>query len=45
MATGKGFCDLGFAKIDTNRKKRKGFAEVIYCPGKDRLHLKEIAKK
>ncbi len=41
----KGFCDLGFAKIDTDRKKRKGFAEVIYCPGKDRLHLKGIAQK
>ena len=45
MSTSKGFCDLGFAKIDTDRKKRKGFAEVIYCPGKDRLHLKKIAKK
>ena len=45
MAQDKGFCDLGFAKIDTDRKKRKGFAEVIYCPGKDRLHLKQIVKK
>ncbi len=45
MAAGKGFCDLGFAKIDTDRQKRKGFAEVIYCPGKDRQHLKDIAKK
>lgn len=41
----KGFCDLGFAKLDTDRKKRKGFAEVVYCPGKSRQHLKEIAKK
>jgi len=45
MTAGKGFCDLGFAKIDTDRKKRKGFAEVIYCPGKDRLHLKKIAQR
>ncbi|MFH0918489.1 MAG: nickel pincer cofactor biosynthesis protein LarB, partial [Candidatus Omnitrophota bacterium] len=45
MSARKGFCDLGFAKIDTDRKKRKGFAEVIYCQGKVRLHLKEIAKK
>ena len=45
MTAGKGFCDLGFAKIDTDRKKRKGFAEVIYCPGKDRSHLKKIVKK
>ncbi|MFA6358207.1 MAG: nickel pincer cofactor biosynthesis protein LarB [Candidatus Omnitrophota bacterium] len=41
----QGFCDLGFAKFDTNRKKRKGFAEVIYCPGKDLSHLKKIAQK
>jgi hypothetical protein len=45
MSANRGFCDLGFAKIDTDRKKRKGFAEVIYCPGKDRLHLKKIAKQ
>lgn len=45
MTQNKGFCDLGFAKIDTDRKKRKGFAEVIYCPGKDRQHLKQIVKK
>jgi len=45
MNASRGFCDLGFAKIDTDRKKRKGFAEVIYCPGKDRLHLKKIAKQ
>lgn len=45
MAANKGFCDLGFAKLDTDRIKRKGFAEVVYCPGKNRAHLKEIAKK
>ena len=45
MPTRGGFCDLGFAKFDTDRKNRKGFAEAIYCPGKDRRHLKEIAKK
>ncbi|MCX5698734.1 MAG: nickel pincer cofactor biosynthesis protein LarB [Candidatus Omnitrophica bacterium] len=45
MSARKGFCDLGFAKIDTARKKRKGFAEVIYCPGKGRPHLRQIAKK
>ncbi len=36
---------MGFAKIDTDRPQRRGFAEVIYCPGKDRLHLKKIAEK
>lgn len=45
MPVNKGFCDLGFAKLDTDRKKRKGFAEVVYCPGKSRQHLKEIARK
>lgn len=45
MSAKKGFCDLKFAKLDTNRKKRKGFAEVIYCPGKNREHLKKIVQK
>jgi len=42
MLSGRGYCDLGFAKIDTDRQKRKGFSEVIYCPGKDKAHLKGI---
>ena len=45
MSVRKGFCDLAFAKLDTDRKKRKGFAEVVYAPGKDRQHLKKIAQK
>jgi hypothetical protein len=45
MPVKKGFCDLGFAKLDTDRKKRKGFAEVVYCPGKNKEHLEKIAKK
>jgi len=45
MPQRRGFCDLGFAKFDTDRKNRKGFAEVIYCPGKELKHLKEIVKK
>lgn len=36
---------MGFAKLDTGRKERKGFAEVIYCPGKNKEHLRKIAKK
>jgi NCAIR mutase (PurE)-related protein len=39
----KGFCDLGFAKLDTDRLRRKGYAEVIYCPGKERVYLKKIS--
>lgn len=42
MVPGSGFCDLGFAKIDTDRKRRRGFSEVIYCPGKGVGHLKKI---
>ncbi len=45
MPVRKGFCDLGFAKLDTDRKRRKGFAEVVYSPGKDRQHLLDIARK
>jgi hypothetical protein len=26
--------DLGFAKVDTHRLKRRGLPEVIFCPGK-----------
>jgi hypothetical protein len=44
MSSKLGYCDLGFAKVDIDRKKRRGFSEVIYCPGKTREQLKEIAK-
>jgi len=43
MRAKHGFCDLGFAKIDTDRLKRKGFPEVIYCPGKNNTCLKKIS--
>ncbi len=42
MSPKSGFCDLGFAKVDIDRKKRRGFAEAIYCPGKSREHIKNI---
>ncbi|MDD5115719.1 MAG: nickel pincer cofactor biosynthesis protein LarB [Candidatus Omnitrophica bacterium] len=45
MSSKKGFCDLGFAKLDVDRRRRKGFAEAIYSPGKNREHLKKIAQK
>src|SRR3990167_2463129 len=45
MVSKHGFCDLGFANVDTDRKKRRGFAEVIYSPGKTREHLKKISKE
>lgn len=36
------FCDLGFAKLDTGRKERTGFSEVVFCQGKDDEFLKDI---
>jgi len=39
----KGFCDLGFAKVDIDRRIRRGFSEVVYCPGKTKVYLKKIA--
>lgn len=45
MVSKSGFCDLGFANVDIDRKKRRGFAEVIYSPGKTREHLRKISKE
>lgn len=36
------FCDLGFAKLDTGRKERTGFGEVVFCQGKRNEFLKDI---
>lgn len=36
------FCDLGFTKLDTGRKERTGFGEVVFCQGKDDKFLKDI---
>jgi len=41
----RGFCELGFAKVDTDRLRRRGFAEALYCPGKSRLHLRRICRE
>jgi len=40
-----GFSDLGFAKVDIDRQRRRGFSEVIYCPGKTKVCLKKIAQE
>lgn len=34
--------EMGFANLDTGRKDRTGFAEVIFCQGKEDTHLLEI---
>ena len=41
----KGFCDLGFAKLDIDRFRRKGFPEVIFCQGKTKEQLFKIIKE
>lgn len=36
------FEDLGYAKLDTHRKIRSGFPEVVFCAGKADEHLLKI---
>lgn len=36
------FEELGFAELDHHRELRCGFPEVIYCPGKETVHIVEI---
>jgi len=38
------YVDLGFARVDTDRKRRCGFPEVIYCEGKTPDEVAAIAK-
>ena len=45
MSSGLGFSDLGFAKVDIDRQKRRGFAEAIYCAGKSKEQIRDIAKQ
>ena len=37
--------DLGYAKLDTHRRIRSGFPEVIYCEGKPDEYLTEIYER
>jgi NCAIR mutase (PurE)-related protein len=39
-----GVTDLGFACVDTDRHRRRGLPEVIYCPGKTNGHLIDIMR-
>lgn len=39
------FEELGYAKLDTHRKLRSGFAEVVYCSGKADQHLLDIYER
>ena len=40
----KHYEDIGFAKVDHNRQRRKGFPEVIYCEGKTPAQVAKIAQ-
>lgn len=37
--------ELGYAKLDTHRKLRSGFAEVVFCSGKADEHLLRIYER
>ena len=37
--------EMKFAKLDTDREKRTGFPEVVFCEGKPDEYLVEIYKK
>jgi len=37
--------DLGFAKLDTHRPLRRGFPEVVYCPGKTDAQIVKIVQR
>lgn len=40
-----GYEEMGYAKLDSTRKERTGFAEVIYCSGKADDHLLRIFER
>ena len=40
----KHYEELGFAKVDHHRQRRKGFPEVIYCEGKTPAQVAKIAQ-
>jgi len=40
----KHYEDIGFAKVDHHRQRRKGFPEVIYCEGKIPAQVAKIAQ-
>lgn len=42
---GTGYANMGFARLDTQRKERSGFPEVIFCSGKLDDYLVAIYRK
>lgn len=39
------FAEMGYAKLDTDRKNRTGFAEVVFCSGKNEEQLISIYRR
>lgn len=39
------FAEMGYAKLDTDRKNRTGFAEVVFCSGKNEEQLISIYQR
>ncbi|KPL15538.1 1-(5-phosphoribosyl)-5-amino-4-imidazole-carboxylate carboxylase, partial [candidate division WOR_3 bacterium SM1_77] len=39
------FAEMGYAKIDLHRAKRKGFPEVVFCEGKTKTQILAITAK
>jgi NCAIR mutase (PurE)-related protein len=37
--------DLGFARLDSHRALRKGFPEVVFCPGKTKEQIVHIVQR
>ena len=37
--------DLGFARLDSHRTLRKGFPEVVFCPGKTKEQIVQIVQR
>jgi NCAIR mutase (PurE)-related protein len=37
--------DLGFARLDSHRALRRGFPEVVFCPGKTQEQIVEIVER
>jgi len=41
----QGFIDLGHTRLDTDRRRRRGVSEAIYCEGKTPEQIIEIARR
>ena len=41
----KGFVDLGFAKVDIDRQRRRGFSEAVYCENKSPKQIEKITQE